>query len=258
MMPGVQGRVALVTGAGNPDGIGFAIARALVSAGASVAISATSDRIFDRARELGKISSATAAWKADLSDPGQANELVANVTGKFGRLDILVNNAGMVQTGIPKSWSRVEEISDTEWRSAMSLSLDTCFFASRAAIPAMKDQRHGRIINISSVSGPLVVFEFGGAYASAKAAMTGLTRSQALELGPHGITANAIAPGWIANGKPSQNLLTGGANTPVGRPGTPDEVASLALYLAMDEASYLTGQVIVVDGGNIIQESKRG
>jgi 3-oxoacyl-[acyl-carrier protein] reductase len=253
---GYEGRVALVTGAGAADGIGFSAATLLAEAGAKVAITSTTKRIQDRLKELPGAAAAKAAFIADLTDSGEAKALVAAVKKKFGRLDILVNNAGMVQTGKKSAASRVESIDDEEWRRALSLNLDTCFFVTRAAVPIMQKQRYGRIVNVSSVSGPLVTFMRGGAYGTAKAAMTGYTRSLALELARYGITANAIAPGWIDTGSSNAKERRAGRNTPTRRSGRPEEVGAVAWFLAGESASYLTGQVIVVDGGNIIQEIK--
>jgi 3-oxoacyl-[acyl-carrier protein] reductase len=253
---GYQGRVALVTGAGAADGIGFAAAKLLAESGAKVAITSTTKRIQDRLKELPGDASAKAAFIADLTDGAAAKTLVAAVKKKFGRLDILINNAGMVQTGRKSTASRVERIDDDEWRRALSLNLDTCFFVTRAAVPIMQKQRYGRIVNVASVSGPLVTYPKGGAYGTAKAAMTGYTRSLALELAAQGITANAIAPGWIATGSQSAIERRAGRKTPAGRSGRPEEVGAVAFFLAGEAASYLTGQVIVVDGGNILQEIK--
>ncbi|MDI5930019.1 SDR family NAD(P)-dependent oxidoreductase [Rhizobium leguminosarum] len=254
-MAGVNGRVAIVTGAGNPQGIGYGIAKALREAGASVVLGATTARIHERCAELGGGGN-LAGFVGDLTDRTTAAGLIQFALERFGRVDILVNNAGMQQTGVETSWPAVDSISDDAWSRALRVSLDTCFFVTRAAIPAMKKNRHGRIINMSSVSGPVVTFSGGGAYGAAKAAMIGYTRSLALELGSDGIIANAIAPGWINNGGNSDQLMIGGDNTPIGRPGRPEEVGSLAVYLASDECSYLTGQMIVIDGGNTIQEYK--
>jgi 3-oxoacyl-[acyl-carrier protein] reductase len=253
---GYEDRVALVTGAGAADGIGFSAAMLLAEAGARVAITSTTKRIQDRLKELPCAAASKAAHIADLTDDAQARALVAAVKRRFGRLDILINNAGMVQTGKKNTASRVERIDDDEWHRALSLNLDTCFFVTRAAVPIMQKQRYGRIVNISSVSGPLVTFPKGGAYCTAKAAMTGYTRSLALELASQGITANAVAPGWIATGSQSATEKRAGRNTPAGRSGRPEEVGAVACFLAGEAASYLTGQVIVVDGGNIIQEIK--
>jgi 3-oxoacyl-[acyl-carrier protein] reductase len=251
-----KGRVALVTGAGAADGIGFSAAKFLADAGAMVAITATTKRIQDRLKELPSAAASKAAFIADLTDQKAARDLIAAVKKRFGRLDILINNAGMVQTGRKSTASPVERIGNEEWRRALSLNLDTCFFVTRAAVPIMLRQRYGRIVNISSVSGPLVTFPNGGAYGTAKAAMTGYTRSLALELGKSGITANAIAPGWIDTGSATAKERRAGKNTPAGRSGRPEEVGAVAYFLSSEAASYVNGQLIVVDGGNIIQEIK--
>jgi 3-oxoacyl-[acyl-carrier protein] reductase len=251
-----KGRVALVTGAGAADGIGFAAAKLLSEAGAQVAITSTTRRIQERLKELPGTAASKAAFVADLSDDGEARALVAAVKKRFRRLDILVNNAGMVQTGRKSTASRVERIDDDEWRRALSLNLDTCFFVTRATLPIMIRQRYGRIVNVSSVSGPLVTFPKGGAYGTAKAAMTGYTRSLALELARQGITANAVAPGWIDTGSATAKERRAGRATPTGRSGRPEEVGAVACFLASEAASYVNGQLIVVDGGNIIQEIK--
>jgi 3-oxoacyl-[acyl-carrier protein] reductase len=164
----------------------------------------------------------------------------------------------MVQTGVATLASRVHEIKDRDWRRAFAINLDSCLALTRAVLPGMLRRRRGRIVNVSSVSGPLVLFPKGGAYGSAKAAMVGLTRAVAIEAGPRGVTCNAVAPGWIATGSSSAKERGAGRHTPVGRPGRPEEVAAAILFLAGDEASYVTGQLIVVDGGNIIQEIKGG
>jgi 3-oxoacyl-[acyl-carrier protein] reductase len=253
---GVAGRVALVTGAGAGNGIGFAAAKLLAAAGAKVAITSTTKRIFERLEELPTEDDNKAAFTADLSEDKHAKALVAAVKKRFGRLDILVNNAGMLQTGRANKASPVERISDLEWRRTFAINLDTCFFVTRASIPLMLKKKYGRIVNIASVSGPLVTYPTGGAYGAAKSAMTGYTRSLALELAGRGITANCVAPGWIETGSSTEVELKAGRATPAGRAGKPEEIGAVALFLASEGASYLTGQVIVVDGGNIIQEIK--
>jgi 3-oxoacyl-[acyl-carrier protein] reductase len=255
-MAGVRDRVALVTGAGSADGIGFATASALAAAGAKVAITSTTKRIFDRLKTLPGPDARKAAFTADLTDKKAAEALVRDVVKRFGRIDILVNNAGMIQTGKKSKASLVQNIGDDEWRDAMRLNLDTCFYVTRAAVPYMMRRKYGRIVNISSVTGPLVNYPRGGAYGTAKAAMTGYTKALALELASLNITANAIGPGWIATASATKYEAKAGKATPAGRAGRPDEIGAVALFLASEEASYLTGQMIVVDGGNTIQEHK--
>ncbi len=255
-MAGVAGRVALVTGAGSEGGIGFAIARALVAGGARVCLTATTARIHDRAAELGA-PEAVLSHIADLTDADQVAGLFAAIEARFGPVGVLVNNAGLVQTGKRVKHQKLADCSDQDWAHHMALNLDTTFNCCRAALPGMVAEGHGRIVNISSVTGPIVTIDGASAYATAKAAVTGLTRSVALEYGGQGITCNAVLPGWIATASSSPMELRAGRATPAGRPGTPEEVAACALFLASDEASYVTGTTLVVDGGNTLQEVKR-
>ncbi len=250
-MAGVALRVALVTGAGSPGGIGFAIAQALAAAGARVAVTATSARIHDRGKAIGGMSHI-----ADLTDPAQVTGLFQAVEAGLGPVEILVNNAGMVQTGKRVKRGQLADWSDKDWAHHMALNINTTFHCCRAALPGMASRGYGRIVNISSVTGPVVTIDGSSAYATAKAGITGLTRSIALEYGAKGVTCNAVLPGWIATESASPGEIRAGKRTPAGRPGTPAEVAACALFLASDEASYVTGAMLVVDGGNTLQEMK--
>ena len=245
------GRVALVTGAGSATGIGFAIAAALQKAGALVCVTATTDRIFERAAALGCMGHV-----ADLTDPAQVAGLFRAVTAQLGPVEVLVNNAGMVQSGKRVKRSKLGGLSDADWAHHMALNIGVTFQCIRAALPAMQALRFGRIVNIASVTGPLVTIDGSSGYATAKAAITGMTRSVALEYGREGITCNAVLPGWIGTASSSASEIKAGNATPVGRPGTPEEVAACALFLASDAASYVNGSMLVVDGGNTLVEMK--
>lgn len=252
-----SGQVALVTGAGSAHGIGFATARLLASQGAKVSITSTTDRIHARARELATIGTEAFAMAADLRDQKSVRTLVEETTKRFGRLDILVNNAGMIQTGrsAPKN-DRLEDLSEEDWDYSIEISLKTCFSVTKAALPIMLKQNYGRIINVSSTTGPVVSNPGETAYSAAKAGMVGFTRSLALEVARRGVTVNAVAPGWIETASSTPAEIIAGKNTPIGRAGTPDEIAAAIAFLASESASYITGQLLIIDGGNSTQEYK--
>lgn len=257
-MSGVKGRTAIVTGAGSADGIGFATARLLLAAGARVAITSTTARIFDRLAELGGDKATSFAQAADLTRADHAAGLVAAVEAHLGPVDILVNNAGMTQVGGDIPAGPLATMSEAGWDYGISINLKTAFLMTRAVLPGMMARRYGRIVHMSSVTGPVVGIAGSSVYAAAKAGMLGMTRALAIEAGPSGVTVNCVGPGWIQTASSSEAEITAGRHTPAGRPGTPEEVGHAALFLASEEASYITGQMLVVDGGNTVQEYKVG
>ncbi len=254
-MAGVEGRVALVTGAGSAEGIGFATARLLRAKGAKVAITSTTDRIFERLEELGGGGDETYAKSADLTDSAMVTALTGEIEDALGPIDIVVNNAGMVQVGRDEPWAPLLETSEESWRYLIDINLTSVFLVTRAVLQGMIERAYGRIVQMSSVTGPVVGMPGGAAYGAGKAGLLGMARSLAIEVGPH-VTVNCIGPGWIKTAATDEDDLLAGRHTPAGRPGTPEEVGHVAVFLASEEASYITGQLIVVDGGNTIQEYK--
>jgi 3-oxoacyl-[acyl-carrier protein] reductase len=253
----LTGRAALVTGAGSPDGIGFATASLLGSMGAAVLVTATTSRIDQRAAELRERGIDAAAIVADLTIEADASAAVAAALQQWDGLDIVVNNAGMISVAEPDFESGdVGSMSPETWHRSLARNLDTAFLVSRAAVPAMAERGWGRIVMVTSVTGAVMAMRDDVGYAAAKAAMLGLTRAMAVDLADRGVTVNAVAPGWIATASQTPHEVEEGRATPARRSGTSAEVAAAIGWLCSPGASYLTGQCLVVDGGNSIAEER--
>lgn len=253
----LTGRTALVTGAGSDTGIGFATARLLATMGASLVITSTTDRIYDRANELHATGASVVGSPGDLTDVSTAQHLVELAKQHFGGIDVVVHNAGMTAISDPqREGGTIDAMDFTMWRASLSRNLDTAFLTAKACLPAMLASGWGRLIFVTSVTGPLMAMSGEPAYAAAKAGMVGLTRALALDSAAVGVTVNAVAPGWIATGSQTPFEHTQGLSTPVGRSASPDEVAAGICWLASPGASYVTGQCLVIDGGNSIAEER--
>lgn len=246
----LSGKAAVVTGGSR--GIGRACCLALAKAGARVCVNyrlerPSADLVVQRIEEAGGEAFSLCA---DVADRSQADMLVDEAVDRFGRLDVLVTSAG-IWKGSP-----IEEMSDGEWREMLGVNLDGTFHPIRAAVSHMKERHSGRIVTISSTAGQRG--ESGHAhYAATKGAVISLTKSLAAELAPFGITVNCVAPGWVDTDMTAEDLAgpRGDAirsTIPLGRAGRPEEIAGAVAFLSSDLASYVTGEILNVNGGSVL------
>ena len=245
----LDGKCALVTGASR--GIGRAVAMKLASEGAKVALNfAGNEAAANEVRqEIEAMGGQAILVKADVADEAAVQDMVQKTADAFGRIDILVNNAGITRDGL------LARMKEEDWDAVLSTNLKGVFLTTKAVAKLMMKQRAGRIVNMASVVG--VSGNAGQAnYSAAKAGVIGFTKTIARELASRGVTANAVAPGFIAtdmtsvlSDKAKEAALTG---IPLGRMGTPEDVAAAVLFLVSDQSSYITGQVLHVDGGMVM------
>ena len=241
----LEGRVALITGAS--QGIGQAIAVRLAAAGASVALAARNqDKLNEVVQQITSVGGKASAFQLDVADEDQIKSVFKAAIAKLVKIAILVNNAGITRDQLVMRMKRAD------WDAVLGTNLTSAYLCTQQVISPMLKQRWGRIINVTSIFGQ--IGQAGQAnYASSKAGLIGLTKAIARELGSRNITCNAVAPGFIETNMTAvlgddfkQNALK---NIPLGRIGTPDDVAGAVAFLASDEASYITGHVLDVNGG---------
>lgn len=245
-----EGKVVIVTGSGR--GIGKAIALAFAREGAKVAVN---DIDMEEAeavvRQIGDGSQCAMAVGADVRRASQVRRMVQSVLEEFGTVDILVNNAGVLRS------TCLGDITGEEWDWVMSVNVKGVFLCTKEVLPIMKDRRRGKIVNMASSAGRSTS-TFGGAhYTASKAAVLGLTRHTAQELASFGINVNSLCPGsvdteMVREGSTPERLEEEATKIPLGRLGTPEEIADLVLFLASDEASYITGATVDINGGDLM------
>ncbi len=252
------GDIAVITGAGSAEGIGFAVATQLGLSGARIAITSTTERIHQRAKELRELGIDAIGFIADLIDEGQVDGLFSFVESRFGSTRILVNNAGMGSLNDPESFELITSTPLGSWTKSLERNVTTAFLATKRSLPEMIAHSYGRIINVASTTGPVQVKQGEEGYAAAKAAMVGLTRATAIENARFAITANAVAPGWIATAAQRDDEARHGLASPMGRSGRAAEVAAAITFLASEGASFISGQLLVVDGANSLVEGHGG
>lgn len=255
MQVNLQQQVALVTG--GAQGIGRSIVEQFLANGAAVAIVDIQEQVAQQTvTDLGGPSDKLLAIGGDVSDAAAIQKVADQVAEKFGKITILINNAGI---NTIKDRRPIHEFPIADWQRILNVDLTGVFATSQAVIPHMLRAGGGRIVNISSIAG-LVPLRLQSAFVAAKAGVNNLTKSMALELGPQNILVNGVAPGstltaatralfYGADGSYSQNAASLISHIPLGRPGTPEEIAAAVLFLVAPEASYINGHILTVDGG---------
>jgi len=249
----LDGRVAIVTGAST--GIGRATAIRFLQEGADVAVNVFRNPVQDVEDAARKFGRKIVSVRADMRDTTEVNSLLKATVDQFDRVDIVFCNAGVA------SWARTEDLTDIEWDFVLDCDLKGTFRLCRATIPFMKKQKCGRIIVNASISGTSTGWVGHAHYCAAKAGLVGFAKSLAVEVARDGITVNAVSPGIIETEQSKSQASLGpeglsriAQQIPVGYVGTPEDIAAIVTFLASDEARYLTGQNIVVDGGYTLQE----
>lgn len=245
----LEGKVAIVTGAGR--GIGKGIALALAKEGAKVVVTDISDETREVVKEIGAAGSTGFATKIDVSSYRDAEKMGKEVIKKFGKIDILVNNAGIYP------FKPLIEMTEKDWDKVIGINLKGVFNCTKAVIPKMIEQKGGNIVNIASIAGAVIGYANLVHYSASKGGVLGFTRAAALELAPHGIRVNAIAPGAVLT--PGVQVVGEDMikqieqSNPLKIIGQPEDIANLVIFLASDESRYMTGQLVVCDGGNTVQ-----
>jgi NAD(P)-dependent dehydrogenase (short-subunit alcohol dehydrogenase family) len=255
----LKGRVAIVTGAA--QGIGEGIAKAMAKEEAIVALWDISDKVHKTTKNIRKSGSKATSYIVNVAEWSQVERTLRLILDEFGKVDILVNNAGIAR------FSLFVDMTDNIRDEAINVNFYGMWNCTKAVIPEMIKRKYGKIINISSVTGPRVATAGLTAYAASKGAISAFTRTLALEVAEYGITVNAILPGWIDTplSEPMAEDLKMdqdefdiwlGKSVPMKRMGKTSELGDLGVFLGSDESTYITGQEIIIDGGNTIQEVK--
>ncbi len=245
-----DGRVAIVTGAG--QGIGRAVAERLAADGAAVAVADLNAETADEVvRSIASSGGRAIAVRTDVTDPADAERLAADAVAQLGRIDILVNNAGILRS------TRAADVTPEEWHLVVDANLTGSFLCARAAYPALRASGHGRIVNVASMAGRATSTLGGVHYTTAKAGVLGLTRHLAREWARDGITVNAISPGivdtpMVRGSTDTERMSQVLASIPLGRLAEPAEIAALIAFLASDDAAYITGTNVDIHGGELI------
>jgi 3-oxoacyl-[acyl-carrier protein] reductase len=251
---------ALITGAGSKTGIGFHTAKTLAGSGFQVLLTGHSDRVHDRAKDLVSAGFVASSFAGDLTNAPVREALVEWVSRHSPTLNALVVNHGMTSVSAPMEQTgesgNIDSTSVEDFEFSLSRNLTSSFAVVKAMIPMLRTADPARIVFVTSVTGGTMAMRNEVSYAASKAGLEGLVRSIALDEAQHGVTVNGVAPGWISTGSQTHHEHRQGTASPLGRSGTPEEVASVVAFLASSHPSYITGQVMVVDGGNSIAEER--
>jgi NAD(P)-dependent dehydrogenase (short-subunit alcohol dehydrogenase family) len=255
----LKGRVALVTGTARPRGVGSSVAKLFAQEGAKVVLTDIDDRVWDCVKALQEARFEASGFKTDLTKPEEVHEMTDKIVDRFGKIDILCNVAGKSVPPRPPFL----EMSVEYWDMVMDRNLRTTFNCCKAVLPYMVKQKFGKVINVGSPTGPIIVYRYCAANAASKGAVMALTKALALEMGEFNITVNTILPGdidtadkpWTPKDGPRDlSIFSKHLRPPISRPVMSEEVADLALFLATDESRFITGTEILIDGGLTIVE----